>query len=133
VADLFDTLWQLVVILVRLGGDLGSLALQWWAVLLWFAWWLWGVNWQKAWPVLRQGAAVPFVLLVVLAALAWSQIAPNSCSFIPLPNFWRQLVAVSALAASALFCGWLQGLFSWAPRDVDIDPPAQVEHGHANH
>jgi len=133
VAELFETFWQLILVLVRLLAELGSLALHWWVVLLWFAWWLWGVNWQKAWPMLKQGAAIPLALLVVLVALAWSQIAPGTSSYIPLPNFWWQLVAVAALAASALFCGWLQGITGWTPADVEVDPPVQVEHGQPHH
>jgi hypothetical protein len=135
VADLFDTLWQLLLLIVKLIGELGSLALHWWVVLLWFAWWLWAVNWQKAWPVLARGAWAPFVLLIVLAALAWSQIAPSSGTFLgmlTLPNFWWQLGAVTFLACTALLCGWLQGLLGWTPTDVAIDPPVVVEHGHGH-
>jgi hypothetical protein len=136
VADLFDTLLKLILVLRDLAGQLGALALHWWLVLLWIAWWLWGVNWQKAWPVLSRGAWIPFALVVVLAALAWSQIAPSTGIFLgtfTLPNFWWQLGAVAALAATALFCGWLQGFMHWTPEDVPVDPPAEVEHGHGHH
>jgi hypothetical protein len=133
VAELFDTFLQLIDALLRLVRELGALALHFWLILLWIAWWLWGVNWQKAWPILRLGAGVPLVLLVVFAALAWSQIAPGSNPVLPLPNFWWQLVAVAALALTALFCGWLQGVMRWSPADVAVDPPAHAENGHAHH
>ena len=131
--ELFDTLAQLITVLLKLVGELGALALHWWFILLWIAWWLWGVNWHKAWPVLARGAYVPLALLVVLAALAWSQIAPSTGIFagvITLPNFWWQLVACAGLAATALFCGWLQGILRWSSADIPVDPPAHVEHGH---
>ena len=134
-AELFDTLGKLIVLLFQLVGELGLLALHWWAVLLWFAWWLWGVNWQKVWPFLARGAWVPFALLVVLVALVWSQIAPSSWTILgalTLPNFWWQLLATSALAGIALFCGWLQGVMGWTPADMPVDPPAHVEAGHGH-
>jgi hypothetical protein len=99
---------------------------------LWCAWWLWAVNWKKVWPALAAGAWVPVVLLVVLSALGWSMIFPSTCNclgFVTLPNFWWQLGSCAALAAVALFCGWLQGQFGWTPEDVDFEPPA-AEHGH---
>ena len=135
-AELFETLWQLLLVLFKLVGDLGSLALHWWLVLLWFAWWLWAVNWQKAWPILARGAWMPLVLLIILVALAWSRIDPSSRIFLGvlnLPNFWWQLCATGLLALSALLCGWIQGLFRWTPIDVAVDPPAHAEPGHAHH
>src|SRR5437588_13113531 len=68
---------------------IGGLALRWSPLILWITWWLWGVNWKKAWPVLTGGAWLALLLLVVLVALAWSQIAP---SHYLLPNFYWQLV-----------------------------------------
>jgi hypothetical protein len=47
------------------------------------------------------------------------------------PNFLWQLGAVGALAAIALFCGWLQGYFGWTPEEVSVEPaPAAHGHGH---
>jgi hypothetical protein len=34
------------------------------------------------------------------------------------------------LAAIALFCGWLQGVFQWAPADVDLSPPVHAHEAH---
>jgi hypothetical protein len=110
------------------------------AVLLWLlpvgawcAWWLWAVNWKKAWPVLAQGAWVPVVLLTVLGALAWAQAAPTSWQLGGLGlNFWWQLGGAGALVALALFCGWLQGWLGWGPEEVSYEsaPPAEAAHGH---
>jgi hypothetical protein len=94
-------------------------------VALWCAWWLWGVNWKKAWPVLAGGAWAPVVLLMVMAALVWSRIAPASCDCLgfPVANFWWQLGAVGALVTLALFCGWVQGRLDWTPQEINLEPP----------
>jgi hypothetical protein len=132
--------------LLRLLNDLGTLAhelfaLGWPYVLLmvWVAWWLWGVNWKRAWPILAQGAWAPLLLLMVVSALAWSRIAPSSClllGVIPIPNFWCQLGYVGMLVALMFFCGWLQGVVQWAPADINLDPPPAGhgdDHGHGHH
>src|SRR5262245_35774402 len=106
VARLLGGLAALVLLVAAvwwLGGGVAGTIL----FALWLAWWVWGVNWQRAWAFLAQGAWVPLVLLVVLSALVWSQIAPTNYSFLgftTLANFWWQLGAASLLAATALFC-----------------------------
>ncbi len=129
-------LWQTFVHLVENLGELLYLllllAMTWALLLAWVAWWLWGVNWHRAWPVLRQGAWVGLVMLVVLGALVWSQVAPHSLNvgFAQVPNFWWQLTGVSLLAGLTLFCGWLQGYMGWAPADIPIYP-TDHDPGHA--
>jgi hypothetical protein len=111
-------------------------SLPWLPAGLWCAWWLFGVNWKKAWPVLATGGWVGVVLLTFLSALAWSQIFPRSVHWlgVTLPNFWWQLGSCSALALVALFCGWLQGQLGWTPAEVSFDPPAgHHDHGHHGH
>jgi hypothetical protein len=114
-----------------------ALGLRWLLLIGWVAWWLWGVNWSKAWPVLARGAWVPLLLALVFVALVWSRLEPTPYEGIPgvtVPNFWWQLVAVSLLAGVALICGWLQGVLGWAPAEVDLEPPAPSHgHGHAHH
>jgi hypothetical protein len=105
---------------------------------LWCAWWLGCVNWKKTWPVLAQGGWVPVVLLMLIAALAWSRIFPSSCSCLgfPIANFIWQLGSVIALVLVALFCGWVQGQLGWTPPEVSFDPPAadhDEHHGHVAH
>ena len=136
--DFWQTLWQLIVLLGTLVGDLLRVAAGWSLLIVWVAWWLWGVNWKKAWPVLAQGGWVPLVLLMVLTALVWSQISASdftSLELITVFNFWWQLGAVALLVAIALFCGWLQGVFGWAPAELSLDPPAPAahDHGHGHH
>jgi hypothetical protein len=95
------------------------------ATSLWCAWFLWAVNWSKTWPVLARGAWAPVVLLMLMGATVWTKIQPLDSAL----NFWWQLGSVCALAAIALFCGWLQGYFGWTPEEVAVEPPAG-DHGH---
>jgi hypothetical protein len=103
-------------------------------VLLWCAFWLWAVNWKKVWPVLSQGGWAPVVLLVIVSALVWSQIAPgiyDVFGLFTLSNFWAHLVAGAVLAALALFFGWLQGVLGYTPAEINLEPPvAHHHHGH---
>jgi hypothetical protein len=101
----------------------------------WVAWWLWAVNWVHARDWLARGAWVGVVLLVVVAALVWSEIAPGplDVGVARLPNFWWQLGGTALLALLALFCGWLQGVAGWMPADIPIYPTgatADDTHGH---
>jgi hypothetical protein len=136
--EIGQTLWHLVIDLGTLAVELLALALRWGAVLAWLAWWLWGVNWKKVWPVLAQGAWVPLLLLMVLAAMTWSRLDPVACNclgFMTLPNFWWQFLAVSLLVGLTFLCGWLQGVFGWEPAEVDLEPPVASAHAaeHAHH
>lgn len=109
--------------------------LTWGLLIAWVAWWLWGANWKTIWPALAQGAWAPLVLLVVVSALVWSQIAPGDCTclgFMSIPNFWWQLGEVSLLTGLALFCGWLQAYFHWTPEPVNFEPAAVGHHDHGH-
>jgi hypothetical protein len=117
---------------------------EWWSHLmvvlgvliplgLWCAWWLWGVNWKKAWPMLAAGGWAPVVLLMIVATLVWSRLSqgPWSLGAVVVPNVWWQLGGVCVLAAIALLCGWLQGWFGWTPAEISLEPPAEHDdHGH---
>jgi hypothetical protein len=117
---------------------------EWVAILigvsLWCVWWLFAVDWAKAWPVLSWGGWAPVVLLVVVSAYAWSQIAPGDCGclrFVRIPSGWWHLGSTAGLALLALFCGWLQAVLHCAPAEVAIEPPghgsAAHGHGHGHH
>jgi hypothetical protein len=131
-------LWEPFVQLVnQLGIFLGLLlqhVFRWSLVIAWVAWWLWGVNWKRTWPVLAQGAWVPVVLVTITAAFVWSEIEPGSCTclgVVTVPNFWWQLGDCGLLVGIALFCGWLQGVFGWTPAEIELEPPAAPAHEHA--
>ena len=134
-APIIQTLVQLVETLWRLFLEIGGLAGQHLLLIVWVAWWLGAVNWNKAWGALARGGWMVVVLLTVLAAIAWSAIAPSSFDVFGLfqiGNFWWQLGASTLIALLALFCGWLQGVFGWTPAEINLEPPApaHVEHGH---
>jgi len=79
---------------------------------------------------------VPLLLLAVAGAMAWSQLAPSSCTClgsVSVPNFWWQLGGVGLLVAVTLFCGWLQGVFNWTPAEIELEPSAPAGHEHGHH
>ncbi len=123
-----EPLKQIAKNLGLLAGEVWQLGSDHALILLWIVLWLVAVNWKKLWPVLGKGAWFPLLLLGNLAALVWSRILPSTGPM-GLPNFWWQLGAVFGLLLIALVCGWLQGLFHWAPADIDLNPPAH-SHGH---
>jgi hypothetical protein len=142
VSELWQAIEQVFVVLGRQLGDLQPYALGTVLVIGWFALWLWAVNWKKVWPVLAQGAWAPVVLAMLTAALVWAELhsaqrpepsqSACTCLGFPVANFWWQLGAVGLLVALTLFCGWLQGVFGWAPAEVELEPAAGEEHGHGH-
>jgi hypothetical protein len=132
----FQSLWQIVLALGDLLVQLLALAMHWSLLIVWVAWWLWGVNWKKTWPVLAQGAWAPLVLLMLVSAQVWSRLAPGECNlgFVVVANFWWQLGAVGLLVALTFLCGWIQQIFHWAPPEIDLGPAAHADpsHGHAH-
>jgi hypothetical protein len=107
-------------------------------IAVWIAWWLGGVNWRRAWPALASGGWAPVVLLMVVTALIWSRLDPSACNclgIVTVSTFWWQLGDVGMFVGLALLCGWLQGVFGWAPPEVNLEPPvhADHDHGHGHH
>jgi hypothetical protein len=117
--------------LAELLSGVWELTSPWALLILWLVWWTAGVNWKKLWPVLGKGAWLPLLLLCVLSALVWSRIAPSECCGIP--SFWWHLSAVFGLAVAAMLGGWVQGLFNWAPAEIDLNPPAHHHHHDHHH
>jgi hypothetical protein len=120
---------------------LGKVLLMLLPVGVWCAWWLGGVNWHKCWPVLAKGAWAPVLLLAAVVAMVWARLQPGDCGclgFVTIPNGWWQGGTVICLVLLALFCGWLQGYFGWAPEEIPLEPPAHAhddhhQHAHAHH
>jgi hypothetical protein len=136
VVEIVQTLVQLVTTLLDLVVEVGALAMRHALLIAWVAWWLWAVNWNKAWGALARGGWVVLVLLTVLGAMAWAAIAPSNYDVLGLfqiTNFWWQLIAVSLVVLLALFCGWVQGVFGWAPAEIDLEPPVQHHDAHPTH
>ncbi|CAN5159580.1 hypothetical protein BH10PLA2_BH10PLA2_08600 [soil metagenome] len=137
--ELFQTVIELVTIVLRLVVEVLQLGLIWSPALFWIAWWLFAVNWKKAWHVLAEGGWAPLVLLWFMIAGVWSQVNPTMLVLGPnmaLGNFWWQLGAVGLAIGSAFFCGWLQGHYGWTPVEISVEPPAhapEAAHGHGHH
>jgi hypothetical protein len=109
----------------------------WLAIAAWCVWWLWGVDWRKAWPALASGGWSPALLILIVSAVVWATVSPGEWVIsegFKVPHFWRHVGGVAALAGLALFCGWLQGRLGWAPAEIAIEPPGSgSEHGHGHH
>jgi hypothetical protein len=108
---------------------------HWWVAAAWFAWWLWAVNWRKVWPVLAQGGWVVLLLIMITAALVWSELSPSTSvvlGFFIVANFWWQLGAVGFLVVLTLACGWIQDHFGWQPEEINLDPPMVLAESHAH-
>jgi hypothetical protein len=132
---------ELMNVLQQLGGDLmqlltvlARLAAPWWPVLIWVAWWLWAADWRKLWPRLAEGGWAPLVLIGIMVAIMWAAIAPDSypVGSTAIANFWWQLIAVTVLIGTALFCGWLQKVLQWYPVEVAIEVPSAGGHDHGH-
>ena len=130
-SPLFKTLEALAYHLGDLVLQLLQLGVHYSLWIVWIAWWLLAVDWRQGWHVLGRGAWMPLILLGVVSAFVWSRIAPYDCPACGLGNFWWQLGYVGMLAGIVLICGWLQGLFRWAPPVLDLNP--SHDHGHAEH
>jgi len=136
VSELLDAFGNLFQVMGKLLAEQREQVLPAALLILWVAWWLWAVNWKKAWAVLAEGGWAPLILLMLMVALVWSRLAPSSCSclgFVSVPNFWWQLGEVGLFVAVALFCGWLQGYYGWTPAEINLEPPAPADHDHAHH
>ncbi len=112
----------------------------WWPDVLLLAIWvlifLCAVNWAKMGPVLRQGGWAPALLLLAMAALVWSRLAPSQrilFGFAVVPNFWWQLGGIALLACLALFCGWLQTYLGFRVPEISTEPAAPASHDHGHH
>jgi hypothetical protein len=139
VVEISQTFVQLVTTLLTLILEIGALAVRHALLIAWVAWWLGGVNWTRAWSILAKGGWVVVALLTVLAALVWAALAPGSYDCLGLfsiGNFWWQLGAVALVVLVALFCGWVQGVFGWAPAEIELAPAVAGhadQHGSAHH
>jgi hypothetical protein len=133
VAELLQTLVQLFVVLGSFLWELVVLLAPWTLLIAWLAWWLWAVNWRRAWTVLAEGAWAPLVLLIILAARVWASLDPGGRTlfgFLSVPSFWWQLGAVGLLVAVTLFCGWLQIVLGWSPEEINLEPPPPAAPAH---
>jgi hypothetical protein len=123
--------------LMVLGLSIGRVLLPLLPLVVWVAYWTFGVNWTKLRSVLLQGGWVGLVLLGFLAVLVWGTVAPPAAGVhqffgLTLGNFVGKTVLVTALICIMLLCGSVQlsgACGSWC----QFDEPADDEHHHAPH
>ena len=70
--EFVDDLARLLAVLGDMVRQLTQLLIAVLPWALWSAWWLFAVNWRKAWPMLAEGGWVPVVLLMIVASFAWA-------------------------------------------------------------
>jgi hypothetical protein len=126
VADLLQTLEQLVVLLGTLVVQIFELGVQYSLLLVFLAFSLFAINWKKMWPTLAEGAWVGLVLIAILIALVWTMLDPAS-------NFLYRLGGMALVVGAVLFLGWLQGVLRCTPPEISLEPPAGDDHGHGHH
>src|SRR5262245_28844130 len=130
-------LWSAFVQFVAAASQLAAVLVSQFLVcalpLFALMWALFAVDWRKMWPTLKEGAAIPLVMICFLIGGAWGGISPSSCSCLGLtiPNFLWQTAIVFLAFGVFLFCGWLQARAGWFPPEYELHPaPA---HGHDDH
>lgn len=134
--ELWNALVQLFSALANVVGVLLSQLFLFALPLFGLMWALFAIDWRKAAPVLKGGAAIPLVMLIFLIGAAWGGIAPSELHIFGLaaPNFWWQTAAVALGVGVALFCGWLQVRAGWFPPEYELFPAAaHGGHGHGDH
>jgi hypothetical protein len=130
--------------LIELCRDLAVLAVSIGRVLLpliplvvWVAYWTFGVNWTKLRAVLLQGGWVGLVLLGFLAVLVWGTVAPPAAGVhqffgLTLGNFVGKTVLVTALVCIMLLCGSVQ-LSGACGTLCQFDEPVEQDGHHGAH
>ncbi len=130
--ELWSNLGQLVITLLNLVQNLGSLFMVCSLFLFLAAFSLWAIDWRRLGPVLREGAALPFALLVIAIGGVWGALSQSDLLVlgISIPNYTWQTMAAVIGAGLVLLCGWLQQRYGWFPQTIEIAPPASHHHDH---
>jgi hypothetical protein len=134
--SLLELCRDLAVLIVNIGWVLLPLL----PLLVWVAFWTFGVNWTKLRAVLLEGGWVGLVLLGFLAVLVWGMVAPplggaHQFLGLTLGNFVGKTVLVTALICIMLLCGSVQLSGACGSLCRFEEPAAEAEHhgGHAGH
>ena len=112
---LFDSLIQLLTAVLDVLISLGALLLPWLPLGAWIVFWMFGVNWSKLYPLLRQrwGGWIAVALIGLVMILVWGSIAPPTTGFhhvfgLELINYVGKTVYVTALFCIVFLCGFVQ-------------------------
>jgi hypothetical protein len=123
--------------LMVLGLSIGRVLLPLLPLVVWVAYWTFGVNWTKLRSALLQGGWVGLALLGFLAVLIWGTVAPPAAGAhqffgLTLGNFVGKTVLVTALICIMLLCGSVQ-LSGACGSLCQFDEPAEDEGHHVPH
>lgn len=136
--DLWNSIVQLLEVLLQLVVNLGQVILPWLPLIAWVAFWLLAVNWVKLRQVLLQGGAIGVGLIALMTVLIWGMIAPPPDNHhylmgLSVSNYYGKLVYVTTLLCIMLLCGSVQlsGLVSPWVNFAALEAP--VDDGHDDH
>jgi hypothetical protein len=129
-------LWSALVQFVAAAGQLAAAFLGQFLIfalpLFALMWALFAVDWRKMRLTLKEGGAIPLVMVCFLIGAAWGGIAPGSCECLGLavPNFLWQTAHVFLALGVFLFCGWLQARAGWFPPEYELFPAQAHSESH---
>jgi hypothetical protein len=140
---LFNVFFSLVELLSALRNLVISLVLvviPWLPLLAWIGYWSLGVNWSKAFPVIRRGGILGIILLMLVSVLVWGAVSPpegGSHYFLGLTvsNYTGKFIYVTLLTCIALLCGSAQlsgsfGRFASFPEESADEDQHDSAHAH---
>jgi hypothetical protein len=112
---LYNSLIQLLTAVLDVLISLGALLLPWLPLGAWVVFWMFGVNWSKLYPLLRQrwGGWIAVVLIGLVMILVWGSVAPPATGShhvfgLELSNYIGKTVYVTALFCIVFLCGSVQ-------------------------
>ena len=108
--DLFFSLVNVISSLLEVVVNLFRVILPWLPLLGWVGFWTFAVNWAKAFPILRRGGFIGLLLLMFVAVLVWSAVAPpiggkHLMLGLSVGNHTGKFIYVTMLTCIALLCG----------------------------
>ena len=111
-ANLGDSLKDLIFALADVVIALAVLARPWIPLVAWMAFWMFAVDWEKLYPVLfGRGGLFGVMLICLMAVLIWGEIAPGTHDLFGLTdvnNYIGKTVYVVMLVCITWLCGSLQ-------------------------
>lgn len=128
--------WHVVISLL-------ALIVPWTPLILWIAFWLLAVNWEKLYPVMAKGGAICVVLIGLSMILVWGLIAPpadgahhlmglNPSNFVGKAIYVTMLLTIMALCGSVQLSGACGSLVHF-PEEDESDDHGDHHHGHGGH
>jgi hypothetical protein len=138
--SLDQSLLQLLTALGDVIVALGALLLPFIPLVVWVAYWLFGVNWAKLRVVLLQGGWIGLLLIGFVVVLIWGTVSPPQSGYhhflgLTVGNFVGKTMLVTTLICIMFLCGSVQlsGFCgSWCQFDEPAAEPAAHADSHGN-